>query len=254
MKIKAICYFILPVLGLGLSMGCGHDTTSESTATPKKLEPEVDPTNARYGICRNPTLTGVKLTWRNRITDAYLRNDLLAVKSIMQEGANAYGLAGHGNAGKFLTNFLEKKGDIKIHYTGQHLLLDKSAWISQAPATKAAVESLSLKAAAQSLEQIANGKLSGSVVESAWVVTDGDRDGDLYYSMGKFKLTLNAQFSADAYGENPRIERTFVATDRYDWDPPRRCGILDHIIPKTLVDVGLAADFNVEISWKDKAL
>lgn len=84
------------------------------------------------------------------------------------------------------------------------------------------------------------------------VETDESVDPDLYFALGKFDLKGTYQYSVQRpWLGTPyiKVERVYDGTETYTWDPPRQCGIIDHIVPCTLAQRGQAADFRVRIRW-----
>lgn len=210
-----------------------------------------------YGICANPQGSGPQRVWRDQVTAAYLRDDLNQVWWLMKGAATAGGILGRPVGAVMLGNFLDSKGNVKLDYVGPLSDLPtafgrQSAWISNASAVKAKISPMDNSAIAEARRRVSAGTLSGVLSYSTSVETVDSVDPDLYFAMGKFALKGIYKFARvnQVFG-SPfiRVERVYEATDLYNWDPPRSCGIIDHIIPFSLVRAGKAKNFDVLVRW-----
>jgi hypothetical protein len=184
------------------------------------------------------------------VTDAYIANDLNLVWWLMDAAATGGALTIYPNGGILLSNFLKRAGNVNWNYIG--VWPDPSGWISDATAVIGVRDPMDEQAKAKARQLFENGWSSGTFEIEADVVTSGDVDKDLYFGLGKFKMTGEYKYSfSRPWLGRPylKLERVYRANDRYDWDPPRQCGIIDHIVPWTLAQEGMAADFDVTIRW-----
>ena len=210
-----------------------------------------------YGICPNPQGSGPQRAWRDQVTAAYLRDDLNQVWWLMKGAATAGGILGRPVGAVMLGNFLDSKGNVKLDYVGPISDLPtvfgrQSAWISNASAVKAKIAPLDSSAIAEARRRVRAGTLSGVISYSTSVETVDRVDPDLYFALGKFALkgVYKYAYVNQAFGTPfVRVERVYEATDLYNWDPPRSCGIIDHIIPFSLVRAGKAKNFDVLVRW-----
>ncbi|WP_395795519.1 excalibur calcium-binding domain-containing protein [Aquimonas sp.] len=204
-----------------------------------------------YGICppERVTVSGPQREWRDLVTGAYVEGDLDRVWWLMLPAAAAGAISIYPNGGILLTNFLTSGGDWTANYVGLNV---RAAWISQASAVVLRRAEMDVDARYKAIDLFEGGSSSGAFEIASSVVTEGSVDPDLYFALGKFNMTGEYKYSfrrpwgARAY---LKLERVYRATDRYDWDPPRMCGIIDHVVPWSLAQAGKAKDFDVKILW-----
>ena len=219
--------------------------------------PEAGAKASTYGICPNPQGSGPQRTWRDQVTAAYLRDDLNQVWWLMKGAATAGGILGRPVGSVMLGNFLDSKGNVTLDYVGPLSDLPtafgrQSAWISNATAVKAKITPIDNSAIAEARRRVRAGTLSGVITYTTSVETESSVDSDLYFALGKFSLKGVYKFArVNQFMGTPfiRVERVYEATDLYNWDPPRNCGIIDHIIPFSLVRAGKAKNFDVLVRW-----
>gem|GEM_PF-6405748 len=207
-----------------------------------------------YGICPDNKLSvgGPQRAWRDQITKAHLARDYNRVWALMKMGAAGGGFS-RPMAGRFLHNFLDKGGDITEDYTGVFGAVSRAAradsWISRAKAVQPKLRDLDREGTGAIGAAVRAGRCSGTLTTGvAHVETRSNVDKELYLALGKFKL--RGRYKYRVRGGQIIIERVYVANDDYNWDPPRQCGIIDHIIPWTLQRQGKAADFKVTVRFQ----
>ncbi len=204
-----------------------------------------------YGICPDSRVlvSGKQRVWRDAVTDAYIANDLNLVWWLMDSAATGSFFI-YPNGGILLSNFLNRRGNVNWNYIG--VWPDPSGWISDATAVIGVRDPMDEQAKDKARRFFEHGSNSGTFEIKADVVTSNDEDPDLYFAIGKFKMTGEYKYSfrRPMLGRPyVKLERVYRANDRYNWDPPRQCGIIDHIVPWTLAQAGKAADFDVNIRW-----
>lgn len=186
--------------------------------------------------------------WQEEAKKAYDAQDWNKLWWILKTGASLAPFAGKPVAAFMLDRYLTKGGDINLDYT--FAFPGQSNWISQASSTKNEVARLDTIARQRITQEVNKGETVGKLSIRGDVVTDGARDGDLYYALGKFKLVGEYKFSVETNVFNSKrylkIERVYIFSDVYDWDPKLKGGILPHAYPYALLAQGKAAVFNVE--------
>ncbi|GAB4195263.1 MAG: hypothetical protein Tsb002_27580 [Wenzhouxiangellaceae bacterium] len=226
-------------------------------------------TDINYGICpdANILVSGAQRVYRDTVTNLYLdamsnnptSPNLINVWLAMDAATRATLFQGYPAGTYMMNNFLHSRGDVELDYTAGLLgmldlpiILLQPDWVSEATAVTQAYPVLDTQATirAQNLYQF--GIRTGIIEFSTPIETNSATDPDLYFALGKFELTGTYSFRySRPWGQRPhlKLERIYDAGDVYDWDPPRQCGILDHVIPWALVQEGYAADFDVSVIW-----
>lgn len=222
--------------------------------------------NHEYGLCpdHERSSTGLERRFQNAITDQYRNQDWNGVERSLRGMATGAGFAGRPVASIMLHNFLDEGGDMHLNYAQP--LGDvptvwgrQSAWISESENTRKVTDAMDEQAYAEIRRRVAAGETEGVVTRNDHVETNAADDGDLYFALGKFAVQGEYSFKVNKGllglgNERITVEREYTATDRYDWDPPRKCGLVDHVIPDALEQAGHAESFDVEINWRNDSV
>ena len=210
-----------------------------------------------YGICpeHRRSSSGFQRNFQNTITRQYHNEDWNGVKRSLRSLAVGGPLLGRQRASDFLNRFLDSRGD--YHHDTSNSFggpATASSWIGNAINTVRVTDRMDQRARTEIERRLANGQKDGFVTIRDDVATNAAEDGDLYYALGKFAIQGNYEFETNRgflglQGERTIMKRKYTATDRYDWDPPRQCGIVDHIIPWALEQAGHARSFNAVLKW-----
>lgn len=214
-----------------------------------------------WGMCpdHKRDTKGLKRAFQDKINGQYRSHDFDGVEQSLKDMANVGFLKGQPVASKLLHNFLDSGGDVDMDHTGFFSRPNESAWISDAPNTKKVTDEMDKKAEEEIRRRVENGETSGVIRIQSDVETNPKEDGDLYYALGKFMIEGEYRFDVNKgflgmQDERITVDRKYTAADRYDWDPPRKCGIVDHVIPYALEREGRADSFNVKVNWDESKM
>ncbi len=230
----------------------GPSQAPKEGVSPRSADATVDP---NYGICPADKVNTAwpQAAFRERATEQYLAGDFDGLKGTLRalaNGAEHTPLLGRRMSGQLLNRFLDGTGDaLRIdHRSG--VFGGRPRWLTEAPSVKAEIEALDHRAQREIEARIAAGETSGVVSAKTHVATDNG-DGDAYTALGKFRLEGEYRFAVEPGGRTT-VVKDYLVRDRYDWDPPNQCGLLDHVVPHALEEQGLAKSFDVEIRWADR--